>query len=179
MKSHSVKSNAKRAARKLADQNPGLTPCEPISDGSGGWWPALCAEQGAKVSQAVREATAIVGGTNDRAKYPPLARKGGDAGGDDDRDLGGYCERDAKPAVEPVPAKAPKPKASAPRNGTKREIMLDLLKRPEGASVAEICAELGWLTHTARGAISTQTRAAGLTVTTEKTDDRGRVYRAT
>jgi Protein of unknown function (DUF3489) len=41
-----------------------------------------------------------------------------------------------------------------PRAGTKQAQMIELLKRPEGASVEQIAAATGWQHHTIRGAIS-------------------------
>jgi hypothetical protein len=40
------------------------------------------------------------------------------------------------------------------RAGTKQALMIDLLKRPEGATVEQIAAATGWQHHTIRGAIS-------------------------
>jgi hypothetical protein len=40
------------------------------------------------------------------------------------------------------------------RSGTKQELMIALLKRPEGATVEQIAAATGWQHHTIRGAIS-------------------------
>jgi Protein of unknown function (DUF3489) len=41
-----------------------------------------------------------------------------------------------------------------PRAGTKQALMIELLKRPEGATVEQIAAATGWQHHTIRGAIS-------------------------
>ena len=40
------------------------------------------------------------------------------------------------------------PDADRPRASTKRAMLVSLLERPEGASVAEIGQRLGWLPHT-------------------------------
>jgi hypothetical protein len=42
----------------------------------------------------------------------------------------------------------------APRAGTKQALMIELLKRPKGATVEQIAAATGWQHHTIRGAIS-------------------------
>ena len=44
--------------------------------------------------------------------------------------------------------------ARAPRAGTKQALMIELLKRPEGATVEQIAEATGWQHHTIRGAIS-------------------------
>jgi hypothetical protein len=69
----------------------------------------------------------------------------------------------AKPAkrkAKTVRAKAAKPgKATpvdkpTPRAGTKQAKLIELLRRPEGATVEQIAAATGWQHHTIRGAIS-------------------------
>lgn len=63
------------------------------------------------------------------------------------------------------------------RADNKRAKLIALLRRPEGASIAEIVEAFGWQLHTVRGAISGVLRKKfGLAVTSEKTDGRGRVY---
>jgi hypothetical protein len=59
------------------------------------------------------------------------------------------------------------PGADRPRASTKRAMLIDMLERPEGASVAEIGQRLGWLPHTVRAAI-TGLRHAGREVTRSK-----------
>ena len=68
------------------------------------------------------------------------------------------------------------PGVDRPRASTKRAVLIGMLERPEGASVAEIGRRLGWLPHTVRAAI-TGLRHAGREVTRSK-DAAGRsVYR--
>ena len=55
----------------------------------------------------------------------------------------------AKPANKAAPADKPTPRA-----GTKQARMIEMLKRPEGATVEQIAAATGWQHHTIRGAIS-------------------------
>jgi Protein of unknown function (DUF3489) len=62
-------------------------------------------------------------------------------------------KRKAKP--QPAkPAKAAPADKPTPRTGTKQAKMIELLKRPEGATVEQIAAATGWQHHTIRGAIS-------------------------
>jgi hypothetical protein len=52
-----------------------------------------------------------------------------------------------------------------PRAGTKQGLLIELLKRPEGATVEQIAAATGWQHHTIRGAISgALKKKLGLTV---------------
>jgi hypothetical protein len=57
----------------------------------------------------------------------------------------------AKPAKRGTVASADMP---TPRAGTKQAHMIELLKRPEGATVAQIAEATNWQHHTIRGAIS-------------------------
>jgi hypothetical protein len=68
------------------------------------------------------------------------------------------------------------PGADRPRASTKRAVLIGMLERPEGASVAEIGQRLGWLPHTVRAAI-TGLRHAGREVTRSKDATGQSVYR--
>ena len=73
---------------------------------------------------------------------------------------------------------APTPKAPKAQRVTKQQIMIDMLSRPEGATIEELVEATGWLSHTCRGAMSgALKKKLGLTITSEKEDQRGRVYR--
>ena len=64
------------------------------------------------------------------------------------------------------------------RVGTKQEALIALLRRPEGASIAEIMEAANWQAHSVRGFISgSLKKSLGLEVTSEKVETRGRVYR--
>ena len=64
------------------------------------------------------------------------------------------------------------------RRGTKQAILIELLKRPKGATIADMTAKTGWQAHSVRGAISGNIKKKlGLVVTSETTEGRGRVYR--
>jgi len=68
------------------------------------------------------------------------------------------------------------PGADQPRASTKRALLIGMLERPEGASVAEIGQRLGWLPHTVRAAM-TGLRHAGREVTRSKDATGQSVYR--
>ena len=59
-----------------------------------------------------------------------------------------------KPKAKAKPAKAAPADKPTPRAGTKQAQMIELLKRPEGATVEQIAKATGWQHHTIRGAIS-------------------------
>lgn len=64
------------------------------------------------------------------------------------------------------------------RTGTKQALLIAMLQRPNGATIAEIVAATGWQAHSARGALSGALgKKLGLEVVSAKDDARGRVYR--
>jgi hypothetical protein len=68
---------------------------------------------------------------------------------------------------------------ASPRPGSKQAKVIDLLKRPEGATVAEVMDATGWQPHTMRGMFSGALKKKHrLTVISAK-EDRGRVSRIT
>jgi len=81
----------------------------------------------------------------------------------------------AKRATKP---KAAVTTAGTPRAASKQTKLIEMLKRPEGATIDEIVKALTWQSHTVRGAMSgALKKKLGLKVDSEKVDDRGRVYR--
>ena len=73
----------------------------------------------------------------------------------------------AESTTPAAPAKAP----------NKTSLVLDLLRRPEGASLNELVAATGWLPHTTRAAL-TGLKKKGHALTSEKVEDLRR-YRVT
>ncbi len=64
------------------------------------------------------------------------------------------------------------------RPGTKQALLIDLLKRRNGVTIAEIAEATGWQAHSVRGAISgTLKKKLGLMVSSKPVEERGRVYR--
>jgi hypothetical protein len=75
---------------------------------------------------------------------------------------------------EPAPAAAPAAKMRAPRENTKQARMIELLKRPEGATIEQIAEATGWQHHTIRGAISGGLKKKlGLTIEATRTREVG------
>jgi hypothetical protein len=63
------------------------------------------------------------------------------------------------------------------RDGSKASKILDLLKRPDGATLKEIMKAAGWQAHSVRGFLSgTVGKKMGLKVESAKRDDGERVY---
>jgi hypothetical protein len=94
-------------------------------------------------------------------------------------------EPGAETAVEPpaqpalvMPERPAKAKSRSRREGTKQALLIDMLRRPEGATVDDVVHETGWQRHTVRGAIAGAIKKKlGLEVTSEKVEGVGRVYR--
>jgi hypothetical protein len=75
-----------------------------------------------------------------------------------------------------TPAETAQPKAV--RAGTKQAALIALLERKEGATIDEMVAATGWLSHTVRGAMAgALKKRLGMEIASEKVEGRGRVYR--
>jgi len=75
--------------------------------------------------------------------------------------------------------KAPKAakKAGEAREGSKAATVLDLLTRPDGATLAELIKATGWQAHSVRGFLSgTVSKKLGLAVTSAKVESGERSY---
>ena len=73
---------------------------------------------------------------------------------------------------------APEPRRPRSREGTKEALLIALLRRPEGATIAQAIEATGWQPHTVRGAISgVLKKKRGLEVASEKNEAGERVYR--
>lgn len=64
------------------------------------------------------------------------------------------------------------------RENSKQAEVIRMLRRPEGATIAQICDATGWLAHTVRGTFAgTFKRRLGLNLTSDKNDGGERAYR--
>jgi hypothetical protein len=91
--------------------------------------------------------------------------------------------------VESAPKRRGRPRKAAPtgadvapapktRSGTKQDQVIALLRRKEGATIAQIVAATDWAPHTVRGFFAgALKKKLGLEVTSEKVDGGERVYR--
>ena len=64
------------------------------------------------------------------------------------------------------------------RENSKQATVIQMLQRPEGATINQICAATGWQAHTVRGTFAGAfKKKLGLTITSEKPDGGERIYR--
>jgi hypothetical protein len=71
-----------------------------------------------------------------------------------------------------------KDKPRGTRVNSKQAQLIEMLKRPEGATIEEIVKKFDWQPHTVRGAIAgALKKKLGLDVASEKDERRGRIYR--
>ena len=85
----------------------------------------------------------------------------------------------AAKTAKPATKKAPKPAGSGPRETSKTAQLIEMLKRPGGATLEEVMAKFGWQIHTTRAIVSaggSLTKKHGITVISEKVGD-SRTYR--
>ena len=97
-------------------------------------------------------------------------------------------DADGAPVGAPVKRRG-RPRKAAPtgadvaaarktREGTKQEQLISMLRRKQGATIAQIVAATGWQPHTVRGAFAgALKKKLRLTVTSEKVEGGERVYR--
>lgn len=79
--------------------------------------------------------------------------------------------------LEP-PKKATVTSERKTRDGTKQALVIEMLRRPEGATLAEIVEATSWASHTTRGFLAGAIKKKlGLTIESTKDDARGRIYR--
>ncbi len=79
---------------------------------------------------------------------------------------------------DPGKTKRKAPTASAATPKTKLGQLEGMLRRKEGATIAQIAKTLDWQLHSVRGAISgSLKKKQGLTVVAEQAEDGQRVYR--
>jgi hypothetical protein len=83
-----------------------------------------------------------------------------------------------QPALEHQPRNdraGDRDRSAAPRSGSKQALIISLLSREEGATLAGITAATGWLPHTARAAL-TGLRHKGYALTSSKEVGGARTY---
>jgi Protein of unknown function (DUF3489) len=139
---------------------------------------AAVAEQGA--TTAPEQATTK--GKTSKTKDAPKAKKTASKPATKKEAKPAATKKASKKEAKPAPAarKTPKAKGTAttPREGSKKQIVLDLLRRKDGATMAEIAKATDWQAHSIRGFISGNlTKKMGLVVESSKNEAGERTYR--
>lgn len=68
--------------------------------------------------------------------------------------------------------------SSIKRGNSKQSVVIEMLQRPEGATIAQLCEVTGWQAHTVRGTFAgALKKKLGLHLTSDKTTGGDRVYR--
>jgi Protein of unknown function (DUF3489) len=123
-------------------------------------------DSGSDTASAEADTGATLADTSLQAVEGPAHRTGADGAATPAK-----SKARAKAAKRGTVAPAGKP---TPRAGTKQALMIEMLERPEGATVEQIAAATGWQHHTIRGAISgALKKKLGLTVETTRTREVG------
>lgn len=68
-------------------------------------------------------------------------------------------------------------RATSPKAPRKLDLLIATLGTADGATIAELMQVSGWQAHSVRGAMAGALKKRGITVTSDKLADRGRVYR--
>jgi len=133
---------------------------------------AAAAEQGAQLAPGKATSKNVAS----RKKNAPKANKGAKKGAKQTKN---EPKKQAKEKV--TNEKAVKTtEAARPRESSKRNMILELLHRPKGATMAEIAIATGWQNHSIRGFISGNlTKKMDLTVESSKNEADERSYRLT
>jgi hypothetical protein len=142
-----------------------------------------------KVTKAGRERGLAAVAKEKAAAKTPIAAK--PATSDTSKVKGAEAQDAATPAHDVGRGRAAKSKATrkakrskkaateghGPREGSKTAIILDLIRRPKGATLEELMAAAGWQAHSVRGMLSAVvTKKMGLKLQSTKREDGQRVY---
>lgn len=120
------------------------------------------AQKGAKEAAAQKGANPASNKASKRASKP-TAKK---------------AAKPTKPANDKAAkAATPKPVRGQPRTGSKKQIVLEMLHRKNGATLAEIAEATGWQNNSIRGFISTMTKNLDLPIASLKNAAGDRFFR--
>ncbi len=163
----SLKINKAATARTIKSlTNRGLITEQPATRDDEAWREA---EDGGRLKLVITDAgLAAIGGDTDERTEPSPATATAQPKKHKSRTRRSATGRQTKTEAPPA----------CVRPGTKQALLIDLLRRKDGATIGEIVDAIGWQPHSVRGAISgTLKKKLGLTVGSAVTEDRGRVYR--
>ena len=127
------------------------------------------------ITDAGRQAIGVAADEQSEPQPAPTTKRSQDHG----RSPAGP-KRSAKSNSKSKPKSKATVSPSSTRSGTKQALLVDLLRRKGGATIAEVMKAIGWQPHSVRGAISGNLKKKlGFAVVSDKVEGRGRVYRIT
>jgi hypothetical protein len=87
-------------------------------------------------------------------------------------------EAQASAPAAPATDLSPEPVKVRTRENSKQATVVQMLKRPGGTTIAQICEATGWQAHTVRGTFAGAfKKKLGLTIESDKVQGGERVYR--
>lgn len=84
---------------------------------------------------------------------------------------------DAPKAAKPRKVRTRDQEAARAREGSKKAIVLDMLRRPKGATLADLMSATGWQAHSIRGFISIAAKKHSIKIESAKNEAGDRVYK--
>jgi hypothetical protein len=94
------------------------------------------------------------------------------------RDIDQLAPQLPAPVTVSAPPSLSPASVAEPKAGTKLAMLIEALSQPSGATIEDLIVATGWQAHSIRGAMSGALKKdRGLIVTSEKLEQRGRVYR--
>ena len=98
-----------------------------------------------------------------------------DAGDPTDAEIAESNAGDPELDAAVAAVEVPRPRT---RDNTKQATLIAMLRRPEGATIPQLCTATGWQAHTVRGTFAgALKKKLGLTLVSEKVKGEDRVYR--
>lgn len=127
------------------------------------------------ITRAGREAIGVVDETAE-VQTPVAAQKFGAKRAASDNELDRpVCASRTSPQPASVDAIQNLPSPDRPRGGSRQALLVDMLSKPEGATIDALVQTLGWLPHSTRAAL-TGLRKRGFAITRVTRDNQPSVY---
>ena len=133
---------------------------------------AAVAEQGANAAPETTPSTKGTKAKKDAPKGQKVAKKTAAK-----KEAKPATKKAAKKETKPASKKAAKSDAAVPREFSKKAIVLDLMQRKGGATMAEIMKVTGWQAHSVRGFLSTTNKKGLARIESVKNEAGDRIYR--
>ena len=152
--------------------NKGLLAEQPVGNNAATWRES---KDGLRLMLVVTDAGRAVIGVPADEQREPAART---TSRRSKRSASGNAKANRSKGASATKSKTKKALPATRRPDSKQALLVDLLRRKEGATLTEAVKATGWQPHSLRGAISgTLKKKLGLAVISVKVEDRGRVYR--